>query len=295
MFKQVKLAIAPLTWTNDDLPKLGAENTFEQCISEMALAGYAGCEVGNKFPRDPKVLKEALDLRGLQVCNQWFSFRFTTHSFSQVKAAFAKHLDFLGAMGARIVGGAEVGNSIQGNQRVGVFSHKPNFTEEQWKKVARSFNELGKYASGRGFKLCYHHHMGTGVQTSKEVDRLLDMTDSRYVFLNFDTGHFYYSGEDPNTLIKKYLSYVKHIHLKDIRKNILQKTRKYNYSFLKSVREGVFTIPGDGVIDFSKFFNAIKKDYYGWMVVEAEQDPAKAHPLLFAKNSRAFIRKKTGL
>lgn len=70
---KVKLGIAPIAWTNDDMPDLGAENTFEQCVSEMALAGFTGCEVGNKYPRDTAVLKKALELRGMQICNAWFS------------------------------------------------------------------------------------------------------------------------------------------------------------------------------------------------------------------------------
>ncbi len=56
---KVKLGIAPIAWTNDDLPDLGKENTFEQCVSEMALAGFTGSEVGNKYPKDPEVLREA--------------------------------------------------------------------------------------------------------------------------------------------------------------------------------------------------------------------------------------------
>ncbi len=288
---KIKLGIAPLTWTNDDLPELGAENTFEQCISEMALAGYAGCEIGNKFPRDVNALKESLALRNLVICNQWFSYFFTTQDFATVKKDFLVHLDFLAALGVKVVGGAEQGNSCQGNRKVGVFSGKGEFSLEQWKKVASGLNELGKIALDKGLFLCYHHHMGTAVQTEIEVDRLLNEVDSRYVFLNYDSGHFYFSGDDPLRLAKKYQNYIKHIHLKDVRRPILEKVKKENTSFLDAVFSGVFTVPGDpdGVIDFKKIIDVFKGSYEGWMVVEAEQDPAKAPPLKYAKMAYDYI------
>ena len=289
---EIKLGIAPLTWTNDDLPELGSENTFEQCISEMALAGYKGCEIGTKFPRDLNLLKESLALRNLQVCNQWFSFYFTTKSFAEVKKDFVEHLDFIKALGAKVVGGAEQGNSCQGNRGVGVLSGKPSFSDEEWKVVASGLNELGRVALDKGIFLCYHHHMGTGVQTQAEVDRFLNEVDDRYVFLNYDSGHFYFSEEDPVKLAEKYKDKIKHIHLKDVRSPILAKVKQDDLSFLDAVLAGVFTVPGDeeGSIDFKEIIDIFKKNSYsGWMVVEAEQDPAQAPPLKYAKKSYEYV------
>ena len=82
---KVKLGIAPIAWTNDDLPDLGGENTFEQCVSEMALAGFTGSEVGNKYPKDTKVLRKALELRNIEICNQWFSCFLLTKPFEEVE------------------------------------------------------------------------------------------------------------------------------------------------------------------------------------------------------------------
>ena len=132
---KVKLGIAPIAWTNDDMPDLGAENTFEQCISEMALAGFTGCEVGNKFPKDTTTLKKALDLRGLQICNQWNSYELTTKSLADNIQSFTTLLDFLEAMGAKVIGGGETGNSCQGLMDVPVFSGKGMLnTADDWKK-----------------------------------------------------------------------------------------------------------------------------------------------------------------
>jgi inosose dehydratase len=294
--KKVKLAIAPIAWTNDDLPDLGGENTFEQCVSEMALAGFTGSEVGNKYPKDPKVLKPMLDLRGLQICNQWFSAYLTTQSYGEVEKAFVSQLDFLEAMGAHVIGPAEQGNTIQGKQDVPIFEGKPTFSVEEWKRLAEGLNKLGKIAKDRGFKLCYHHHMGTGCQTVAETERLLDATNPDYVYLLYDSGHFAFSGEDPVKALERFVSRVGHVHLKDVRKDMLEKVHKEHLSFLGAVRAGAFTVPGDGMIDFPSIFKILEAhDYKGWMVVEAEQDPAKANPLEYAMKARKYIRKYTQL
>ncbi len=297
-FDNIRLGIAPINWTNDDMPELGAENTFEQCISEMALAGFQGCEVGNKFPKDPAVLKKALDLKGLQICNQWNSYELTTRSLDENKSNFIQLLRFLKTMGSEVIGGGETGNSCQG-KNIPVFSGKGMLeTPEQWNSFTYGLNELGKIARDEGLKLAFHHHMGTCIQTQAETDRLLNETNPEYVFLNYDCGHFYFAGEDPVAMLKKYISRTAHIHLKDIRQHILQKVMDQQLSFLQGVREGVFTVPGDheGCIDFKGIFSVIKdSDYTGWMVVEAEQDPALANPLEYALTARQFIRNHTGI
>lgn len=293
--KNVKLAISPIDWTNDDMPDLGGEITFEQCVSEMALAGFSGSEVGNKYPKDPKVLKQMLDLRGLSICNQWFSSFLTTSDLEKVIEDFNKQLDFLEAMNANVIGPAEQGNSIQG-KALSVFDEKPNFSEEEWNLLANGLNTLGKIAKDRGFKLCYHHHMGTGCQTIAETKKLLDMTDKRYVNLIFDSGHFAFSGEDPVEALKLFIDRVAHVHLKDIRIDVVEKVKREKLSFLDAVREGAFTIPGDGSIDFPSIFKILEEnDYKGWMVVEAEQDPSKANPLEYAIRARKYIKENTGL
>jgi len=293
---KVKLGIAPIAWTNDDMPDLGAENTFEQCVSEMALAGFTGSEVGNKYPKDPVVLKKALDLRGIQICNAWFSAYLTTKPLQETVDAFIQHRDFLHAMGAKVIGVAEQGHSIQGMMDVPVIDKKPVFTEEEWQKLAEGLNLLGKLAAEKDMIVAYHHHMGTGVQTLEEIDRLMEMTDPNYVYLLFDTGHLVFSEVDPIVVLKKYANRIKHVHLKDIRKDVLERVKKEHMSFLQAVREGVFTVPGDGMIDYDPIFNILKEtSYTGWFVVEAEQDPAKANPLEYAIKARKFIAEKTGL
>lgn len=270
---KVKLGIAPIAWTNDDMPDLGKENTFEQCVSEMALAGFTGSEVGNKYPKDPEVLKKALELRGVEICNQWFSSFLITKPFEEVEKEFRAQLAFLKAMGAKVIGASEQSYSVQGQLDTPIFGHKYEMNDQEWDTFCTGMNKLGKIAKEEyGIALTFHHHMGTVVQSLAEVDRMMENTDPEYVSLLFDTGHFTYCGEDPLEVVKKYVHRIKHVHLKDIRPEVVEQVKKENMSFLAGVRAGAFTIPGDGCINYDPIFKVLEEaGYEGYMVVEAEQ------------------------
>ncbi len=291
----IKLGIAPIAWTNDDMPDLGAENTFRQCVSEMALAGFSGCEVGNKYPKDVKELKKQLDMRGLSIANQWFSSFILTQPMEKVERDFAAQCEFLHAMGAKIIGASEQSYSIQGTD-IPVFEGKYVMNAKEWEKLAAGLNKLGKIAQSYGISLTYHHHMGTVVQTAEETDRLMEMTDPGLFSLLYDTGHLAYCGEDVTEVLKKHVGRVKHVHLKDIRPDVVNKVRAERLSFLQGVRAGTFTVPGDGAIDFAPVFDILDRaGYKGWMIVEAEQDPAAADPLEYALKARKYIAEKAGI
>lgn len=293
--KRVKLAIAPIGWTNDDIPELGGDIPFEQCISEMALAGYSGSEVGNKYPKDPSELQKYLQIRGLRICNKWFSCYLISQSLKEVVRSFRAELDYLQALGAEVIGPSEQTRSCQG-QPVSVFADKPEFSNEEFKRLTTGLDELGKIARNEGLRLAYHHHMGTGVQTVAETERLLNDTNPEAVYLLFDSGHFAFAGEDPAGALEKFISRVGHVHLKDIRADRFEKAKHNDASFLEAVRHGVFTVPGDGDLDFGPLFTTLERaNYQGWMVVEAEQDPAKANPFEYAKKGREYIKEKTGI
>jgi len=298
MFDRTKvfLGITPTGWTNDDLPLLGDHTPFEQVISEMALAGFEGCSVGHNFPRDPAILKPALELRGLRVSEPWASTYFTVNEMAQqTEANFREQLAFIKAMGGTDLVVAELGHAVH-QQPVALFPNKPVFTDEQWERLAAGLNSLGRIAVDEGMQLCYHHHLGTGVQFRHEIDRLMASTDPDLVNLLLDTGHLFAAGDDPLDLARTYASRIKHVHLKDIRVDILEESKRLGRSFLESMEAGFFTVPGDGAIDFRPIFQALADSgYQGWLIVEAEQDPAKANPLLYAKKARAYLHEVAGL
>lgn len=293
---KVYLGITPTGWTNDDLPLLGDRIPFEQVVSEMALAGFQGCSVGHNFPTDTAVLKAALELRGLRVSEPWTSTYFTVNEMEQQTVDnFQRSLAFIKAMGGTDVVVAELGYAVH-QQPVALWANKPIFTDAQWDAQTNGLHRLGKIAVDQGMRLCYHHHLGTGVQYRAEVDRLMASTDPALVNLLFDTGHLYAAGDDPLDMARAYAGRIKHVHLKDIRDDILQESKRLGRSFLESMQAGFFTVPGDGAIDFKPILQTLADHKFeGWLMVEAEQDPAKANPLQYAKKARTYLREIAAL
>jgi inosose dehydratase len=293
---KVWLGITPTVWTNDDFPLLGDEIPFEQCISEIALAGFQGCSVGHKFPTDRGELKRQLDLRGLRVSEPWVSTYFTMRNMHErTVEAFQSQIEFIRDMGGTDIVLAELGHAVH-QQPVTPISNKPVFNNDQWQAMVDGLNYLGRMAAEQGMRVCYHHHIGTGVMTRADVDRLMEETDPEVVFLLLDTGHLYWVGDDPLDMTKAYADRIKHVHLKDIRRDVMERSARDTLSFGESILEGVFTVPGDGAIDFKPILQVLAdRGYEGWLTVEAEQDHRKAHPLSYAMKARAHLRELTGL
>lgn len=293
--KKVFIGIAPIAWTNDDLPELGEQNTFEQCISEMALAKYKGCEIGSKYPADIKELKKALKLRKLKIANCWCSTYLLTMPYEEVEKEFIKKCKFLKSARAKVIGVSEQSYSIQ-QKPLAIFKDRYIMNESEWDKLCEGLNRLGTVAQKYGINLTFHHHMGTVVQTEADIDKLMQKTEKGKVSLLFDSGHLAYCDEDYINVLNKYITRTKHIHLKDIRAEIVKIVKEKGLSFLDGVKMGAFTVPGDGDIDFTPIFEIIKDNgYEGWLLVEAEQDPAVSNPLEYAIKARKYIRSKTKL
>jgi len=294
---KIKIGIAPIGWTNDDMPELGGDIPFEQCIRQMHETGYEGCEVGSKFPRNSETLLAALKPYNLKIASQWFSSYFTANrNPKETIDAFKKHINFLKSVGATVIVVSEQGHSVQGNMDTPLFENKPTLLEKDWDNLKEGLEKIGKIAQNNDMKIAYHHHMGTVVQSRIEIDKLMKKTDPNLVYLLADTGHIFYAGGDPKDLIKDYIDRIVHIHLKDVRSKIVKKVQKEKLSFLQSVKLGAFTVPGDGDIDFKPIFDLIgNSNYTGWLVVEAEQDPHIADPKLYAQKGRDTIRKLSGI
>ena len=289
--KDVKLGICPIGWSNDDMWDLGDENTFQQCISEMRLAGFTGCEIGHKYPSDVKELKEALDLRGMTVASKWFSSFLGTKPFEETFEEFKKEIEYLCYAGATAINISEQSYSIQGNPDLSIFKNKARFTDAEFAQMCDGLNKLAEYAKSNGIRACFHHHMGTCVQTLEETERMLNNT-SDDLLLCYDTGHWTFSEVDPLAILEQFPNRIGHVHLKNMRKPLRDQAIKESWSFLKSVRNGCFTVPGDpeGCVDFPAVLKKLDEiGYEGWIMVEAEQDPAKANPFKYAKMAYEYI------
>lgn len=288
---EVMWGIAPIGWRNDDLPELGAEHTVQQVLSDIVVAGFQGTEVGGFFP-PPTVLNKELKLRSLKIAGKWFSSFIVRDGIEKASQAFREHCGFLKEVNAAVAVVSEQTHSIQGLEK-NVYTEKPYFTDVEWDLVCEGLNEFGQIANDYNLKLVYHHHMGTGIQTIKEVNRLMDNTDPAYVHLLYDTGHIYVSDGDYLSLLKKHIKRIKHVHFKDVRQNVLEKCKVEGKSFIGSFLDGLFTVPGDGCIDFVPVFERLLENKYtGWIIIEAEQDPNVAHPLEYALLARDYINNK---
>jgi len=277
----VRLGINPLTWTNDDLPALGGDTLLEQCLSEGKQAGFSGFELGHKFPRQPEVLGPILARHGLKLVSGWYSAELLSLSVEEEIEAIRPHLTLLKELDARAMVLCEVTGCVHG-RRDTPLSHSPRMSEAQWQQFSERLTRLGDYCLGEGVQIAYHHHMGTVVETEADIDRLMEMTGPS-VGLLLDTGHLTYAGGDPLAVQRRHAGRINHVHCKDIRASVFDDARNRNLSFLDAVLNGVFTVPGDGCVDYATLFKGLKQaDYQGWLVVEAEQDPAVADPLTYA-------------
>lgn len=278
----VQLGINPLTWTNDDLPSLGAETPLETCLSEGKQAGFAGFELGNKFPHTPEALGPILKKHDLQLVSGWYSGELLRRSVEEEIEAVQSHLTLLRELGATVMVFAEVTDCIHGDQSKPVHL-RPRFPSDRWQEYGKKLTEFARYTQSQGVQIAYHHHMGTVIESAEDIDNLMQHTGPE-VGLLLDTGHLTYAGADPVSVAKRWATRINHVHCKDVRQNVLQEVRNRKTSFLDAVLSGVFTVPGDGCIDYPSVFAVLKAhDYQGWLVVEAEQDPAIAHPLTYAR------------
>lgn len=284
----VRLGINPLTWTNDDMPELGAETPLETCLAEAKQAGFAGVELGNKFPRVASALKPILDRHGLALVSGWYGSRLLERDVEAEMAAAEPHIALLASLGCKVMVQAEVSRAIHG-ERGTPLSRRPVLSDADWAILAPRLTEMGRRLRARGLHLAYHHHMGTVIESHAEVDRLMDSTGAE-VGLLLDTGHLTFAGGDPVAAARRHAARIVHVHCKDIRAAVMRAAKASDLPFLAAVLEGVFTVPGDGCVDYAAVLPPIAAaGYDGWLVVEAEQDPAKAHPLTYARMGHANL------
>ena len=297
----VRIGINPLSWMNDDLPSLGGETPLETALKEGAEIGYEGFELGNKFPKDGPGLKAKLGEYGLVCVSGWYSgfLAEVPAGMTDAEAVAAEiarcheHMAKLQYNGVNVVVYGECAGTVQGQIDTPV-AKRPQFANDaQWKAYAERLNAFGEHLlKTYGIKLAYHHHMGAYVESPADVDKLMALTDPAKVFLLFDTGHAYFGGaSNPVDVLKKHVKRVVHVHCKDVRTPVIAQARNDSWSFLNGVINGTFTVPGDGSIDYAAVLKTLKDNgYEGWLVVEAEQDPAVAPSYQYAKKGYQTLR-----
>jgi inosose dehydratase len=275
----IRLGANPIIWSNDDLRELGGETPLETCLAEARDIGFEGMELGHKFPREPQALKTVLGKYGLRCVSGWYSSELSTRDSDAELRALRPHLDLLKAQGSNVLVFAETSGAIHGDVDRPL-SRRPTLQNSEWRELGRRMTEVAEATAAEGVRLAYHHHMGTVVQSEQDIDMLMDATGSE-VGLLLDAGHATFAGADPVELAKRYKSRIVHIHTKDVRSDVMQNALAEDWSFLRAVVAGVFTVPGDGSVAFDRMLRELK-GYSGWIVLEAEQDPKVANPRQYA-------------
>jgi len=285
---QIRFGVAPIAWTNSDLPQLGGATSLETCLSESKQAGFGGTETGVKFPIDAAALGPILRRFGLQLVSGWFSGELLDRSVEEERARIEAQLATFKALGAPVLVYAETTGSVQSKIEVAL-SRRPRLGDDQFRAYGRKLTALAEHMADRGVAMTYHHHMGTVVENQREIDLLMEGTGPA-VGLLIDTGHLTYAGADVLAVTRRHARRINHIHCKDVRFDVLKRVRQQDASFLSAVLEGVYTVPGDGCIDYYAFARLLAEiGYQGWAVVEAEQDPVKAPPFEYSRMGRNHL------
>lgn len=289
----IRIGANPIGWSNDDLQDIGGATPLETCLAEAREAGFVGMELGHKFPREPNALKAALDPFGMACISGWYSAELLKRDADEEMKHLRAHLDLLKAMGSTVLVFAETSNAIHGD-RSKPLSQRQVLEAGDWEQFGRRITEVAERTLAEGVRLVYHHHMGTIVESEADIDAFMAATGEA-AHLLLDTGHATWGGADPVKLAQRYRARISHVHAKDVRKGVMEQARKEDWSFLDAIlgkgqELGVYTVPGDGMVDYPAVFKALP-GYSGWVVVEAEQDPQKAHPLTYAKKGVAHLEK----
>ncbi len=275
----VQLGINPITWTNDDMPELGGDIPLETCLAETREAGYGGTELGGKFPRTSAALAPILARHGLRLVSGWFDGRIFERDVASEFATIEPHLTLLRDLGC----GHVVYADTSGRHGFPPISQRPRLADDDWPAYGRKVTALAERMAAFGVRMAFHHHMGTIVESEADIDRLMASTGEAAGLL-FDTGHCLFAGGDPAALLARHIARVVHVHCKDVRRDVMDRAINEDMTFMGAVLEGVFTVPGDGCIAFTPLLRRLcEAEYTGWLVVEAEQDPRKAHPLTYAR------------
>ncbi len=288
----IRIGANPIGWSNDDLQHIGGATPLETCLAEAREAGFEGMELGHKFPREAAALKAALAPYGMACISGWYSAELLRRDAAEELRHLRPHLDLLKAMGSNVLVFAETSNAIHGNRAVPL-SRRPRLGAGEWTRWGARLTAVAEATLREGVRLVYHHHMGTIVEDAEDISALMAHTGEA-VHLLLDTGHATWGGADPAELARAYRHRISHVHAKDVRRDVMERARREDWSFLDAIlgpgaELGVYTVPGDGMVDYEAVFRALP-GYSGWVVVEAEQDPEKAHPLTYAKKGVAHLR-----
>ncbi len=228
------------------------------------------------------MLRPILGRHGIELISGWYSSELLERSVDEEIKALQPHLTLLKAMGCKVVVWAETTACVHGMPNEAVKNRRV-MKDSEWPQFCERLSAVAAYVKSEGLHVAYHHHMGTVIETEAEIEKLMAGT-TEDVGLLLDTGHLTFAQANPLKIAQNYRDRIVHVHCKDVRLDMLESFQDGSKSFLDGVLAGVFTVHGDGGVDFLPVLKELAAaSYEGWLVVEAEQDPAKANPLTYAR------------
>jgi len=287
----IRFGVSPIAWANDDMPELGGDTPLATILREAAEIGFEGIELGGKFPRTAEALKAAVAPFGLEIVGGWYSGNLLVQDAAAEIAALADHLNLLKATGSTVFVFAETSNAVHSNKSAPLES-TPRLRAGDWKSFGARMSAVAEYIAGQGLRFAYHHHLGTVVETQVDLDAFVAAT-SEHVGFTLDTGHAALGRVSALDVIERHPRRIAHVHCKDVRRAVHDAAHASGKSFLDGVLAGMFTVPGDGDLDFGAVMKALKRiGYEGWIIVEAEQDPAVANPRDYGELGLATLKRE---
>jgi inosose dehydratase len=288
MSMKAKLGMSPIAWWNDDLVELSDDVSLEECLRQSRSAGFTGMEKGRRFPDDPDLMLPILRAADVTLCGGWFSGTLVDEELAANKDRIAPMIELFKAVNAPCIVYGEVGRSIQGKREIPL-AQKPKLSDDEMNAYARKVTAFGEWCADQGMPLSYHHHMAAVVETEPELDAFIAASGAGIPLL-LDAGHLAFAGGDVLRAIDRHHARINHVHVKDIRRAVVDALDRSQQSFLDAVALGAFTVPGDGSLDFGAIVQRLADHgYEGWFVVEAEQDPKKNPPLKMAQIGHAEL------
>ncbi|HMB48755.1 MAG TPA: myo-inosose-2 dehydratase [Afifellaceae bacterium] len=279
---KAKLGIAPIGWTNDDLPELGGDIALETCLSDSQAAGFSGMERGGKFPNSAEEMLSVLGRYDLKLVTGWYSGTVLDTDLEAEKEQVREQLDLFKAVDCVCIVYGETAGTIQ-NVRDAPLNTRRRLSDDQIRDYGHRLTAFAEFCADEGMPLAFHHHMATAIETEQDLDTLMAHTGEA-VGLLYDAGHMAFAGGDILRVIDNHGPRIVHVHTKDVRNSVIDGIDRDRVSFLDAVIQGAFTVPGDGSIDFDAVIQRLAdQGYEGWFIVEAEQDPVKAPPAEYAR------------
>jgi inosose dehydratase len=281
-----RIAGAPISWGVCEVPGWGYQLPADRVLNEMSSLGLAATELGPDgfLPTDPDQLAAALtrhDLRAVGGFTPLVLHRPEVDPLVQVDRLLRS---FVAADAGVMVLSADTG--------LAGYDSRPALDDDGWERLLANLDRVAKSAAERGIRSVLHPHVGTMVETSSDVARVLEGSE---ISLCLDTGHLLIGGTDPADLTRQVSERIAHTHLKDVDLTWARKVQDGHTTYTDAVRQGMYRPLGQGDVDIAAIVDHLSRhQYHGWYTLEQDtiltEAPRGEGPVADARVSVDYLR-----